>query len=295
LVAEPLALAGDEEPNPCVLCRSARASPLFDVDGSVVVRCHSCGLVRQAMRPRAANGLYDSRYYAVDDPKGGYANYFLDAEINALTFRGRARAIGIRTGRRGRLLDVGSALGDFLIAASHAGWRAEGVEISSYAAAHARKRGATVHLGTLESLALPARSYEVVTLYDTIEHLQDPAAALREARRLLVPGGLIHIVTPNVAGIQARVLGRRWYHYKPGEHLYYFAPPTLRRLVEAAGLTWLGWERAASYLAVAYVFNRLRYQAPRLFGTLERASRRLVFGTRPFYAYVGEMSAWARA
>src|SRR5439155_6595773 len=149
------------------------------------------------------------------NPKGGYANYFLDSDVNPRTFHDRIHAFERRYGRKGRLLDVGCALGDFLMEAKDAGWDVEGVEISHYAAQRARARGLRVTAGRLEELDLPAASFDVITLYDAIEHLTDPVATLAAVHRLLVPGGLLHLVTPYVGRVQARLLGRHWSHYKP--------------------------------------------------------------------------------
>jgi SAM-dependent methyltransferase len=283
-----------EVTNRCALCADGETSTLFQVDGAQIVECTACGLVRQDTRPLAATALYDADYYATDNPKGGYANYFLDSAVNRRTFRDRIEAIERRYGRRGRLLDVGCALGDFLLEAKAAGWDVEGVEISHFAAQRARERGLRVTAGRLEELDLPAASFDVVTLYDTIEHLADPIGTLAAVRRLLVPGGIVHLVTPNVGGLQAGVLGRYWYHYKPGEHLFYFAPRTLRGAVESAGMRWEGWSRSASYLTFTYVFNRLRYYAPAPFALLEWLGRTLRFGPYAFRVDVGEMEAWGR-
>ena len=282
-----------EVTNVCALCADGETRPLFRVDGALIVACVGCGLVRQDTRPIAASVLYDADYYATENPKGGYANYFLDAEVNRRTFGARIRAIERRYGRRGRLLDVGCALGDFLVEAKAVGWDVEGVEISSFAAERARARGLRVTAGRLEELDLPPASFDVVTLYDTIEHLPDPVATLGAVRQLLVPGGIVHLVTPNVGGFQQRLLGSFWYHYKPGEHLFYFAPPTLRATVERADLQWEGWARSASYLTFTYVFNRLRYYAEAPFGFLEWLGRTLRFGPCTFRVDVGEMEAWA--
>jgi len=130
---------------------------------------------------------------------------------------------------------IGVALGDFLLEAKASGWDVEGVEISAFAAQQARARGLRVTTGRLEELDLPAASFDVITLYDSVEHFTDPVATLAAVRRLLAPGGIVHLVTPNVGGLQARLLGRLWYHYKPGEHLFYFAPRTLRATLEDAG------------------------------------------------------------
>ena len=282
-----------EVANPCALCSSGEARGLFHVDGALIVACRGCGLVRQDTRPVAAAELYDEDYYATEDPKGGYANYFLDADVNRRTFRERIRAIEARYGRKGKILDVGCALGDFLLEAKAAGWDAQGVEISSFAAQRARERGLTVSAGRLDELDLPEASFDVVTLYDAIEHMTDPIATLAAVRRLLVPGGLLPLVTPNVGGLQARLLGRHWYHYKPGEHLFYFNPDTLRRAVERAGLGWRGWARSASYLTFTYVFSRLRYYAAAPFAGLEWLGRTFRFGPWAFKVDVGEMEAWA--
>lgn len=287
-------VAFDEVVNPCALCGSEQGRPMFRVDGSLIVRCTRCDLVRAATRPAAPRLVYDADYYASDCAKGGYANYVLDASINQLTFTERLRDIERRVGGKGRLLDVGCALGDFVAAAVEAGWDAEGVEISAYAAAEARARGLAVRSGTLEELRLPDASYDIITLYDVIEHVADPLATLHEIRRVLKPGGLLHIVTPNVGGLQARLLGRHWYHYKPGEHLAYFSPRTLRALVERTDLAWLGWAPSGSYVTISYVFNRLRYYAPQPFGFLEGVGRTLRLGPFPFRLYVGEMEAWVR-
>lgn len=279
--------------NLCALCSRPDGSPMFSVDGSLIVRCERCDLVREASRPLATSAVYDSDYYATESSKGGYANYVLDAAINELTFAERLGAIESRLGRKGRLLDVGCALGDFVEVARDSGWDAEGVEISKYAAAEARSRGLRVYTGVLEDLRLPAGSYDVITLYDVIEHLTDPVRTLREVRRLLAPGGVLHMVTPNVGGIQARLLGSKWYHYKPGEHLFYFSPKTVRETVDRAGLGWVGWSRSGSYVTLTYVLSRLRYYAPGFFGALEAVGRTLRFGPVPFKLFVGEMEVWA--
>ena len=283
-----------EVTNACALCSNGRTRTMFEVDGSVIVKCDDCGLVRQATRPSATAALYDSDYYATENPKGGYANYFLDSDVNRRTFHDRIRAIEARYGRKGRLLDVGCALGDFLIEAKDAGWDVEGVEISHYAAQRARERGLRVSAGRIEDLDLPAASFDVITLYDSIEHMTDPVATLAAVRRLLVPDGLVHVVTPNVGGLQARALGRFWYHFKPGEHLFYFSPDTLRATLERSGLRWAGWYRSASYLTFTYVFNRLRYYAPAPFAFLEWLGRTFRFGPYAFRVPVGEMEVWAR-
>src|SRR2546428_8273707 len=181
------ALTRGEISQRCALCADAETRALFQVDGALIVACRGCGLVRQDTRPLATAALYDGGYYATDDPKGGYANYFLDADVNKRTFGQRIREVEKRYGRKGRLLDVGCALGDFLLQAEAAGWDVAGVRISTFAAQRARERGLTVSAGRLDELGLPQASFDVITLYDANEHMSDPIATLAPVPRLLVP------------------------------------------------------------------------------------------------------------
>lgn len=281
--------------NRCALCSGSDGIPLFEVDGFPLVRCPRCRLVYTKLRPAAVAALYDEAYYNGLLAKGGYANYFAGAAINRLTFARRLGSIERQLGRRGRLLDVGCALGDFLLVAFAAGWETWGVEVSAWASEFARREhGLRVHTGTLESAAFAANSFDVVTLYDVVEHAGDPLALLREVKRLLVPGGLVHIVTPNVAGKLASLLRHRWYHYKPGEHLYYFAPETMARTIEMAGLQAVSCSPIGSLMTPAYALDRLRYYTPRL-AKLSCAMLRLChLAEQPLYLRVGEMQAWGR-
>jgi SAM-dependent methyltransferase len=135
----------------------------------------------------------------------------------------------------GRLLDVGCATGDFLAAAQERSWAAQGVELSGHAAAVARRRGVDVRVGTLRNARFPDASFDVVTMLDVIEHLNDPMAELKEVRRVLRPGGIICVETPNWDSIYRRVLGRRWAALQPRLHLLYFDSTTLREAVGRAG------------------------------------------------------------
>lgn len=274
----------------CALCGSREAKPRVLIGGTRIVECVACGLVRQAgaIEPLA----YGAAYFTSERSKGGYSNYVRDAAINRRTFGARLERITSRVGVAGRLLDVGCALGDFVLEASQQGWSAEGLEVSEFAASEARRRGANVHVGRIEAGA-PGRAYDVVTVYDTLEHTADPVAMLRSIALALAPGGLVHIVTPNVDGIQARLLGRHWYHYKPGEHLVYFGPRTLERAVRTAGLVWEGWSPAGSFVTVSYVLDRMRAYVG-WFHRLADAAARAGVGSIEFYLLAGEMECWAQ-
>lgn len=150
----------------------------------------------------------------------------------------------------GRILDVGCDTGTFLAyMQSQAGAVGTGVDISPFAVEAGRRRGLDLRLGTLESVGFPEAGFDVVCAFDLVEHVSDPRAFLREACRILKPGGILVIETPNYAGLVyrlGRILGRSrltpdllspyqarlW----PAFHVQYFTRRSLAAAVTRAGL-----------------------------------------------------------
>ncbi len=137
--------------------------------------------------------------------------------------------------RGGRLLDVGCGGGFFVREAAAAGFSAEGTEVSAAAAEFARGMGVRVHLGTLASSGLAPGAFDVVTLFEVVEHLATPAALVAEAAALLRPGGLLYLTTPNYGSLSRRLLGARW-SLISRQHPSLFAARGLAALCRRAGL-----------------------------------------------------------
>jgi 2-polyprenyl-3-methyl-5-hydroxy-6-metoxy-1,4-benzoquinol methylase len=148
-----------------------------------------------------------------------------------------------------RLLDVGCGGGAFLAAAREAGWEAAGIDFDAKAVAGARRRGLDVSLGGLESVADRAGQYDAVTLSHVIEHLHDPAGALRTIRHILKPGGRLYVETPNLDSIGRRLYGRHWRGLEPPRHLVLFNRPGLAALLARSGFEAIRFRRTKSALA----------------------------------------------
>jgi SAM-dependent methyltransferase len=157
------------------------------------------------------------------------------------------RAIA-RHGRGGRLLDIGSGTGIFCHTARWYGWEPHGIDEAAQAIEFARRQyGLELELGNFESLAIEAATYDLVTMWDVIEHSREPRRLVRAAVDCLRPGGLLAISTPNQANIMEAVAGPL-YRLTGGrlraplekfyllEHFLYFTPHTLCRLLTDAGL-----------------------------------------------------------
>jgi len=135
------------------------------------------------------------------------------------------------------LLDVGAAGGIFVNLAQTFGYEAEGIEPSEFLCAEATKHyGLSLFNGTVESFQRekPDAQYAVVTLLDIIEHLTDPAGFMQAVDALLAENGLLVIVTPDIDSLAARLMGKRWWHYRIA-HINFFNLTSLRFLLDKFG------------------------------------------------------------
>jgi hypothetical protein len=107
-------------------------------------------------------------------------------------------------------------------------------------------------------MPLRPASFDLITLWDVIEHIPDPQPVLQMARQLLAPGGKLLLETQNVASRWARLLGPRWHHYKHEEHLYHFTPATISRLLVDTGFRVLdlGARYAGKYVSLGFIAER---------------------------------------
>jgi 2-polyprenyl-3-methyl-5-hydroxy-6-metoxy-1,4-benzoquinol methylase len=186
------------------------------------------------------------------------STYLDEREGRQMTFRRRLDHMDSRVAGngRGRLLDVGCHIGIFLEEAGARGWDAWGVEPSQWAVAQAKARNLQVVQGTLAEVAFPPDHFDVVTLWDVIEHLPDPMRELRRIARMVRPGGWVCIHTMDVESLFARVMGKRW-PWLMEMHLYYFSRSTLRAMLQRAGFRVIEAAAHGRVLRLEYLVSRL--------------------------------------
>ncbi len=216
-----------------------------------IVQCQRCGLVYTDPRPDS-DAIIET-YQAVEDPL-----YVEEREGRVLTFEHHLKPLERLTGSPdGRqLLDVGAYTGVFVEIAARHGWDAWGVEPSRWAVEQAQTQGLHVVQGTLETADLPEATFDVVTVWDVIEHLMDPRGTLEHAHRLLAPGGLLVVHTIDIESPFARLMGARW-PWLMEMHIYYFSRRTLRAMLETCGFRVLSDRSQGRYLRLGYLMNRV--------------------------------------
>lgn len=224
----------------CLLCGRSDYRPVFEEFGIEVVRCRVCGHVFSMY---ASDPHYD----------GFWGDEVADGSESAYWKRARARMYQdfltrFVSGRAGRLLDMGCGLGFFVKAVSqHPGWEAYGCEISDTAVRYARETLglSTVVRARLEDAPFPHESFDLVTMWDVLEHLRQPDSALERCREVLTKEGICFIRTPNIdlhlprARVKKAVLGmRRGVSYlQARDHCHHYSPAGIRTLLERNGFS----------------------------------------------------------
>jgi len=232
-------------------------------------RCSICGTGYLNPRPdrEEIRRYYPSEYEAYVRPVVGRVR-----DIRTMLARyglvRRCHAV-MRLRRRGDLLDIGCAMGEFASAvARRPGWTAFGIEMDSAAAQEARDRyGVTVIDASVEDVVLPESTLDVVTMWDVIEHMHDPGAVLDRVFSWLRPGGWLLIRTPNAASLQARLFGQYWAGYDAPRHLSVFRSDSLVKLLQDRGFVQVrDWAMSGSYGALVYSLGFLAQAKPLVAG-----------------------------
>ncbi len=179
--------------------------------------------------------IYQSDYFSGAKAGFGYVDYDADKSVLEGFFRKFLKKLASQLPTRGRLLDVGAATGHFVGLANEAAWQAQGIDISAHSVALGVAKGLKMECATLDGFSAADGSFDVLTLWDVIEHVPDPFAALDRCRTLLKTGGLLAINTPDVDSWWARLMGPRWHALVPPEHIYIFNRRALGRMLRERG------------------------------------------------------------
>ena len=230
-----------------------------------LVRCRNCGL--QYLNPRLKSEVIINGYSSGTDE-----GFISQNAARERTFAKSLDFIEKICPKRGRLLDIGTAGGAFLGVAVERGWEVAGCEPNQWMADWGSNHyGIDIKSGTIFDMDLGASVFDVVTLWDVLEHTPDPKGVLQECHRVLKPGGLLIVNYPNVGSLISQIMGRRWV-FLLSVHLFYFSPKTIRRIIGDAGFKVLKSKKHWQSLEFGYILFRMEPYLP----GLSRLSKKLV-------------------
>lgn len=252
----------NNHPVTCPICTTAARFSFAKYERDFFV-CPSCGLefMHPQPTPEEISALYDRSYY---DSWGLDGSEDATERMKHATFHNKLDSIDEFMPGKGRILDIGCATGFFLDAARQRGWDTYGVELSEYSSGIARHKIGTERIitGRVEEAAFKDATFDAIVMTDVIEHVCDVRSFLDEVTRILKPGGVISITTPNPAALSCRLLGKNWPHYKL-EHLMYYTPEALELLLAPLGYKRLYLASATKTLTLAYLELQMRtYPVP---------------------------------
>jgi SAM-dependent methyltransferase len=222
----------------CPLCGYDAWMPLFEAadpleihDGLrfLVARCLHCGLCFTNPRPDpdSIRQFYPAEY-----------SCYHGKPHRAAKSRSRTRdPIGafLPIQGRGRLLDFGCGAGDFLQRMNALGWNVLGLDAAEAMIERIRHLGLAAQTGSLPQPNWDDGSFEAITMWQALEHLHHPLEALRDAHRLLTPGGRLLVTVPNLDSLSSRSFGANWFGLDVPRHLTHFTSVTLGGMLHRAG------------------------------------------------------------
>ena len=197
----------------CNFCGNSKHSLLYD-EYDHLVRCDSCGLVFlvDQMTLSGMKNFYGKDYFVSEDANSkGYEHYFNSRDNIIKTFTKRMKIIEKYCSSPGKVLDIGCAAGFFLEVTKERGWENCGVDISKLCADYARSRlGVDIHNDLFLNVELNDGTFDLITMWDYLEHSITPKEDILKASALLKEQGLLVIAVPDIGSIPARIFRSNW-------------------------------------------------------------------------------------
>lgn len=226
----------------CNLCGQDNTELLFSKNEFQIVRCCNCSLVYVNPRPdeKKIRELYEEHYF-----KGAEEEVLLESNLQQYRFKEQLKRLE-RYKKNGKVLDIGCGAGYFLEVAKSNGWEPWGIEPSKFAAEEAKKKMENIFNGSIDEAEYSDNFFDLITMWQVLEHLNDPFIILKRLYRMLKKDRLLVVEVPDFNCLESKRLKERWSQIHPPLHLYYFTSLTLSNLLKKAGFSIIKIEQVPS-------------------------------------------------
>lgn len=253
------------EENPtCYLCKTPSPKLAFKKLGHEIYQCVNSHCRLYFLKFEDSYNTFIKEYYSKGFFKGdkrlrAYADYEGDKLVEQKNMTRYLRRI-IQFKKHGKILDVGCAMGFLLELASQKGFDTYGIDVSDYAVKIAQKKfGNKIQLSPLSHATLKEKFFDVITMFDLIEHLKTPREDLQKLRNSLKDDGILIIQTGDVESLWAKRMKKNWHFFAPPQHLFFFSQNTLTKLLGEAGFKVVKIEKHGKWVSLRYLFHMMRY------------------------------------
>jgi len=233
--------------------------------------------VNPRLKDQAIYKIYEKDYfikpgYTFDD--FGYGDYDLTSHLRDETFNRWYNVVEPYLKiKSGTALDVGCATGRLLDVLVQRKWQVKGIELDRGMCEKLRAKGFEIDENPLEHYNTPEK-LQLITIFDVVEHLPHPHKDFKNLHEILDDEGSIVLVTPNIESTQRKLFGKKWFQFKPREHISYFSPKTLGLLADENGLKIIKTFSCGQYADLGFINHRLhRYEFTILASLFEKFMR----------------------
>jgi 2-polyprenyl-3-methyl-5-hydroxy-6-metoxy-1,4-benzoquinol methylase len=211
----------------CLICQSNQLQPLKKFEHAHLVKCKSCSFVFSQQIP------------TTEELINHYEGYGRNDYLSPITIKRYHEILDRLEQYRStnNLLDVGCGIGYFLEVAKERGWNVYGTEFTDKAVEICKSKGITIHQGVLDPANYEPDFFDVLVSFEVIEHINNPVEEVANFAKVLRKGGAFYCTTPNFKSISKTILGNKWSVIIYPEHLSYYTPKTLKRLLKNNGLS----------------------------------------------------------
>ena len=251
-----------------------------------LVECPDCTMIFES--PRFPDDAILAGYLASEE--GGHDSQFA-MRVESF-YRALVRLKDHLPPPGARVLDIGTAGGAFLDAATRYGYDANGLEPSRDLTERGKKRGLKIEQGTIADHALAPGSFDMVCLWDVIEHLTDPRADLERIRKLLKPDGILLVNFPDIGTTQAKLAGKRFW-WILSVHLHHFTRRTMADIMKRTGFEPFHFRRYWQTLQFGYLEDMAAHYRIPLTAFIARHTPRFIREI-PVPYYASQTTALAR-
>ena len=243
----------------CPLCQANHPQNKYKIDSWNIVKCKNCDFiyVNPRLEKNELLNIYSSNYF--DNDTVGYVHYRESRELRTKNFR---RWVDdalpyYNVAVPCNALDIGCAAGYCLEVFKSKDWNAFGVELDREYADLLKQSGNRIYNAPLLDISFEER-YDIITMFDVIEHLADLQENFAKLHSILNDNGSIVMITPDYNSLQRKLLGKKWFQFKPIEHINYFSLAAIEKLAAKTGFKVVAHKKAGQYSDIAFLADRLR-------------------------------------